>query len=674
MDNLNWDQDRVNGYIIFDAPEEKAQNSFLQNLVEKVTNTLGLAHDKVPTSVNNPIIKDLAFEFSLTGYSTGYLKIADKELNRWMIPKDIVPEPEINTQMRLDMWAFEYKEDPFEFSFGDNTKPGKPKIITTVGEGFIFTDKLIQMNFVLPSQRVFGLGERLGSFKLTEGEYVMFTHGQDIVEDTRQGGDQGYGAHPFILYQTEEVGQYAGMWFRNSNPQSAFIKFNNEGGAKTTNFQYNAIGGIVDIYFFFHGTPEAIVKEYHNAIGKPYLPPFWALGWHQASEELNSLQQLKDAVKEYKEKKIPLESLMLDVQYMDKYRSFTIDQENFRDLNQWIKDELHKTDLKIVPVIHPVVDVEDQVGMEYFKKNSIKSIITGESLVGTLWPDKIIYPDFFKKDTQEEWKIILRHFKKALFDFDGLWIDGNEFPNWDCDGECPEGRPAAKAANDEPAVEKIDDTRYFNTECSGENFQCYVNQEKENTYYLPFIPYRPPQEGQSRKNLDYRTLSLNATHVLTDGEEESIITELEAHNLNGHMSAKVTAEYLREIATGEQKERTFLLSSSTFPSSGRFTSHTMGRNQRSWEHMKYSISSIMNSNMFGIAHAGADVCGFHGIADVEMCGRWMQLATFYPFARNHNGGGNGNQAPFSLGIYTAMAKAALEDRSQYLRYMYSLMY
>lgn len=41
------------------------------------------------------------------------------------------------------------------------------------------TDKFIQVDFLLPSQRIFGFGERVHDFLLVEGTYTMWATGQD---------------------------------------------------------------------------------------------------------------------------------------------------------------------------------------------------------------------------------------------------------------------------------------------------------------------------------------------------------------------------------------------------------------------------------------------------------------------------------------------------------------
>ena len=76
-----------------------------------------------------------------------------------------------------------------------------------------------------------------------------------------------------------------GVYFRNTNAMSPVLKFT---GDSTSTLSFISIGGDIEIYFMFKGTPKQIIKQYQNIIGLPSLPPFWALGWHSATMGLDN--------------------------------------------------------------------------------------------------------------------------------------------------------------------------------------------------------------------------------------------------------------------------------------------------------------------------------------------------------------------------------------------------
>lgn len=83
-------------------------------------------------------------------------------------------------------------------------------------------------------------------------------------------------------------------------------------------------------------------------------------------------------------------------------------------------------------------------------------------------------------------------------------------------------------------------------------------------------------------------------------------------------------------------KRPLVISRSTFPSHGHYAGHWTGDISSNWNDMYYTIPAIMLFNMYGIPLVGADVCGFGGATSEELCVRWTQLGSFYPFMRNHN--------------------------------------
>jgi len=78
--------------------------------------------------------------------------------------------------------------------------------------------------------------------------------------------------------------------------------------------------------------------------------------------------------------------------------------------------------------------------------------------------------------------------------------------------------------------------------------------------------------------------------------------------------------------------------------------------------------------MFGIPMTGADVCAYGGPnPSEELCAKWMQLGTLYPFARQHSHISNVRKEPWQFGetMLTTSSKA-IEFRYKLLKYYYSL--
>ena len=57
--------------------------------------------------------------------------------------------------------------------------------------------------------------------------------------------------------------------------------------------------GILDFYFFLGPEPEAVIQQYQEVIGRPHMPPYWGLGFHQCRWGYHDLQEVADVVTNY---------------------------------------------------------------------------------------------------------------------------------------------------------------------------------------------------------------------------------------------------------------------------------------------------------------------------------------------------------------------------------------
>ena len=45
--------------------------------------------------------------------------------------------------------------------------------------------------------------------------------------------------------------------------------------------------------------PEAVIQQYQEVIGRPHMPPYWGLGFHQCRYGFQDLQEVEDVVAQF---------------------------------------------------------------------------------------------------------------------------------------------------------------------------------------------------------------------------------------------------------------------------------------------------------------------------------------------------------------------------------------
>jgi alpha-glucosidase (family GH31 glycosyl hydrolase) len=109
------------------------------------------------------------------------------------------------------------------------------------------------------------------------------------------------------------------------------------------------IGGIVEIFTWARETAIETIKVLHYIVGKPALPTFWALGWHQSRWGYRNTSHYEYVVDNYLRHEIPVDTLWADIDYMYKYEDFTLDRENFEKLPSIVENIKKDHGIHFVP-------------------------------------------------------------------------------------------------------------------------------------------------------------------------------------------------------------------------------------------------------------------------------------------------------------------------------------
>ncbi|XP_067246031.1 sucrase-isomaltase, intestinal [Chanodichthys erythropterus] len=557
------------------------------------------------------------------------------------IPLNLPSTPETDEAKRL--YKVEINNKPFGIRV--IRKDTAETIWNSAVPGFTFSDMFLQISTLLPSNYVYGFGET---------EHLSYKHDLNFHKYGLFAKDQppghklnSYGVHPFYM-GLEKSKNAHGVLLLNSNAMDVSFQPNPA-------LTYRTIGGILDFYMVMGPTPEVVVQQYTEMIGRPVLPAYWSLGFQLCRYGYANDTEIADLYKDMKDAGIPYDVQYADIDYMERQMDFTLDEKNFKGLPALV-DQMRAEGMRFIFILDPAIaanETEDypafRLGMEQDVFIKWPPELSSDIVWGKVWPDYpnitvdnsldwdtqverfrafVAFPDFFKDSTAKWWQDQIKDFYNNITKFDGLWIDMNE--------------PAS-----------------FVHGTVGGN--CLGDPNLENP------PYMPPLESMQR-GLNHKTLCMNSQQILADGTP---VKHYDVHNLYGWSHTEPTYNALLST-TGK---RGVVITRSTYPSSGRWAGHWLGDNYSAWDQLLKSIIGMMEFSIFGISYTGADICGFFNPAEYEMCLRWMQLGAFYPFSRNHNTIYMPRQDPVAWGTeFAGMSRDVLNIRYTLLPYLNTLMY
>lgn len=383
-----------------------------------------------------------------------------------------------------------------------------------------------------------------------------------------------------------------------------------------------------ELYVIEGETYQEVVREFRELIGRSYIAPKWAWGFGQSRWSYNTSDEVREVVREYKAKGIPIDSIYLDIDYMERYKDFTVNQETFGDFDELI-GEMKEQKIHLVPIIDGGVKKED--GYPVYEEGKAKGYFCkdadGEDFVIGVWPGRCCFPDMLNEDAA-------RWFGDGytfLTDkgIDGFWNDMNE--------------PAIFYSEKrlKKVFEKFEEYKQQNLD---------VNSFFEMTDLISTISSNPEDYASFYHTYKGKTYRHD-----------------EVHNLFGFCMTKAAAEAFERNVPDK---RILLFSRASYIGMHRYGGIWQGDNMSWWSHLKMNIKMMPSLNMCGFLYTGADIGGFGQNTTEDLVLRWLEFGVFTPLMRNHAARGTRRQEAYQF-PRTELFRNVIRARYRLLPYLYS---
>ncbi|WP_026518728.1 glycoside hydrolase family 31 protein [Butyrivibrio sp. FCS006] len=433
------------------------------------------------------------------------------------------------------------------------------------------------------NDRVYGLGETVRG--MNKRGWLYTSNNSDDPNHT-ENKNSLYASHNFFVVFSKE--DQFGVYVDTPGKVSFDIGYTKLDKLRVIFEDFDA-----DIYIVEGESVLDIVSQFRGIIGRSYIPPKWAFGFGQSRWSYMTADEIREVADKYQEAGIPLDMIYMDIDYMERYKDFTVDESSFPEFPKFV-EEMKERGIHLVPIIDAGVKVEEgyDVYDEGVEKGYFVKKENGENLLAAVWPGLVHFPDFLNDDARA-W---FGNKYKVLIDqgIDGFWNDMNE-----------------------PAI-------FYTQDHLDEIFEQIDEYKGKNLDVKAFFEFRDLVGTISNYPEDYRRF-----YHEYKGQK---IRHDKVHNIFGYNMTRAAGEAFERISPDK---RILMFSRSSYIGAHRYGGIWHGDNHSWWSHLLLNIQQMPAVNMCGFLYTGADIGGFGSDTTEDLVLRWTAFGIFTPLFRNH---------------------------------------
>jgi alpha-D-xyloside xylohydrolase len=298
---------------------------------------------------------------------------------------------------------------------------------------FVRYEENLPENFTLQNARVIWEGAISSSIEgkhkfmlYASGYYKLWMNDTLIMDKWRQGWNPWFDR--LTLEMSEGVRYHIKLeWIPEGGAYVALKHLDpyDEEEQQRLSF-FSEVADQIDYYFINGNDADKVIGGYRELTGKSPIMPVWAMGFWQSRERYRSQEELLSVVREFRDRKIPLDNIVLDWFYWpeDQWGSHEFDASRFHDPPGMV-EELHeelntRIMISVWPKFYPGTEHFDQLQEKGFlyQRNLQKDIVDWVGYPSTFY-------DAFNPDARDLfWQQI--NTKLNVYGIDAWWMDATE--------------------------------------------------------------------------------------------------------------------------------------------------------------------------------------------------------------------------------------------------------